>query len=138
VTAGLTGLAPNTTYHYRLVAANSGGTSYGADLTLTTAAASAPVKGSGGGVFKDILVPSVVKRGSRVTVGLTLKKKGRVSFEIRKGGRSLSKTTFPPETGKVRLKFKAPSKPTNYRLIISVKTGRGKPKSVNTIFTVTR
>jgi hypothetical protein len=78
----------------------------------------------------------VVKRGSRVTVGLTLKKKGRVSFEIRKGGRSLSKTTFPPEIGKVRLKFKAPPKPGFYRLIISVKPVRGLFRRVNTIFTV--
>ena len=33
------GLAPSTTYHYRLVASNAGGTSYGADQALTTASA---------------------------------------------------------------------------------------------------
>ena len=32
----LTGLAPDTTYHYRLVASNSGGTSYGSDMSFTT------------------------------------------------------------------------------------------------------
>jgi phosphodiesterase/alkaline phosphatase D-like protein len=36
VTAGLQGLAPGTTYHYRLVAASSFGTTYGADQTFTT------------------------------------------------------------------------------------------------------
>ena len=38
VDAALTGLAPNTVYHYRLVAANPSGTDIGADLTFTTPA----------------------------------------------------------------------------------------------------
>ncbi|MFO1485837.1 MAG: Ig-like domain-containing protein [Verrucomicrobiaceae bacterium] len=41
LSAGITGLAANTTYHFRLVANNSatflGGTSYGSDMTFTTA-----------------------------------------------------------------------------------------------------
>ncbi|MFN4004804.1 MAG: DUF6701 domain-containing protein [Hylemonella sp.] len=36
VSAGLTGLLPGTTYHYRVVATSSAGTSYGADATFTT------------------------------------------------------------------------------------------------------
>jgi len=36
VTAPLTGLSPNTTYHYRIVATNAGGTNNGSDGTLTT------------------------------------------------------------------------------------------------------
>jgi hypothetical protein len=36
----LPGLSPATTYHYRLVAQNSAGTTYGYDYTLTTASAS--------------------------------------------------------------------------------------------------
>jgi hypothetical protein len=36
-TAGLTGLAPATKYHFRLVATNSGGTTLGADKSFTTA-----------------------------------------------------------------------------------------------------
>ena len=35
-------LAPATTYHFRIVASNSGGTSYGADATLTTASLPQP------------------------------------------------------------------------------------------------
>jgi hypothetical protein len=35
--AALAGLAPNTTYHYRLVAQNGDGTTYGYDYTLATA-----------------------------------------------------------------------------------------------------
>ncbi len=36
VSAGITGLAENTTYHFRLVAANSGGSYTGSDETFTT------------------------------------------------------------------------------------------------------
>ena len=36
VSASITGLPANTGYHFRLVATNGGGTSYGADATLTT------------------------------------------------------------------------------------------------------
>lgn len=41
VTANLTGLAQNTTYHFRLVACSIAGTSYGTDQTFATAAATA-------------------------------------------------------------------------------------------------
>jgi hypothetical protein len=37
VSAGVTGLAPATTYHFRLVATNPSGTAAGADMTFTTA-----------------------------------------------------------------------------------------------------
>jgi len=35
------GLSPNTTYHYRIVASNSGGTTYGNDMPFTTSTAQA-------------------------------------------------------------------------------------------------
>jgi hypothetical protein len=37
VSAWMVGLSPNTTYHYQVVATNSAGSGYSADLTLTTA-----------------------------------------------------------------------------------------------------
>jgi len=40
-TAAVTGLAPSTTYHYRLTATNASGTSEGADQTFTTPSVSA-------------------------------------------------------------------------------------------------
>src|SRR5207249_3985955 len=46
VSAPLAGLTPGTTYHYRLVATSSAGTSRGADGIFTTAAPPAAVTGS--------------------------------------------------------------------------------------------
>jgi hypothetical protein len=44
VSANISGLSANTTYHFRIVATNSAGTSYGADRTFTTLSATgAPV-----------------------------------------------------------------------------------------------
>ncbi len=45
VSASISGLAAGATYHYRLVASNSSGTSYGDTLTFTTAAAKLPGEG---------------------------------------------------------------------------------------------
>jgi hypothetical protein len=43
VTVGLQNLAPNSTYHYRMVAINSDGRTYGADRTFTTPAYGNPI-----------------------------------------------------------------------------------------------
>jgi len=48
VHADIYGLTPNTTYHYQLVAQNTGGTSYGADQTLATTSSEAVVLGHEG------------------------------------------------------------------------------------------
>ena len=46
VSGALTGLSPSTTYHYRLVAANVGGTTRGGDGIFTTPSAPSAVTGS--------------------------------------------------------------------------------------------
>jgi hypothetical protein len=49
VVATVTGLEPNTTYHFRLVASNSDGTAHGTDVTFTTSAdLTAPAPGDAG------------------------------------------------------------------------------------------
>ncbi len=55
-TAGLAGLAANTTYYVRAYAVNGGGTSYGNQVSFTTLAASAPVltTRSVGGISSDL------------------------------------------------------------------------------------
>ncbi len=45
VSAVVTGLAPNSTYYYRIAATNAGGTSYGSQQTFTTAAPELPEVG---------------------------------------------------------------------------------------------
>ena len=42
ITANISGLTANTTYHFRIVAHNGGGTSFGADRTFTTLTATGP------------------------------------------------------------------------------------------------
>lgn len=42
VSAAVTGLAPSTPYHFRMVATSAGGTSNGTDMTFTTTATGAP------------------------------------------------------------------------------------------------
>lgn len=42
VKTDVSGLAPSTTYHYRIAATNTDGTTYGDDMTFTTPAATAP------------------------------------------------------------------------------------------------
>jgi len=52
----LASLAPSTTYHYRLVASNASGTSYGYDFTLTTPAAASTKT-----ITKIVAKPKVTK-----------------------------------------------------------------------------
>ena len=64
VSATVTGLAPSTTYHFRLVATNASGTATGADKQFTTMAAGAP-PASG---VTIAATPPVVTFGNPVTI----------------------------------------------------------------------
>ena len=55
VNAGISGLVANTTYHFRLVAINSAGTTYGSDRTLTTL-----VTETGNMVTSDLWIRAVI------------------------------------------------------------------------------
>jgi len=48
VSKAISGLAPNTTYHFRVVANSIGGTTYGADLTFTTSTLVITISGNAG------------------------------------------------------------------------------------------
>lgn len=56
VDASFFGLDPDTTYHYQVVAQNAGGTSFGADQTLTTTSSQATVLGHEGFVSPGWIV----------------------------------------------------------------------------------
>lgn len=100
--ASLTGLAPNTTYHYRLVVQNADGIAFGADATfLTPSNAAAPRRlrrpnvaaaGLPGGCVRrafTVRVRASVASGTRLKAvrvtldGRTLKRSTRRSFTVR-------------------------------------------------------
>lgn len=73
ISADITGLSPDTTYHYRVVATNSLGTTYGADKTFTTPADPPVITTSGG--------PSQFIEGTPIAVdnGITLTSSSSIS-----------------------------------------------------------
>jgi uncharacterized protein (TIGR02145 family) len=69
VNAILTGLTQGTTYHFRIKAVNSAGTSYGYDLPFTTTNASTPVTDIDGNIYTTVIIGSQVwmKEGLKTT-----------------------------------------------------------------------
>ena len=76
VSASLTGLVTNTTYHFRIVATNPGGTSYGADQTLMTLAGQGGVLGS-----QEQKTPPI-PNAELASTSLTASSSGTVSVKI--------------------------------------------------------
>jgi hypothetical protein len=72
VSASVSGLATNTTYHFRIVATNSGGTSYGSDNSFTTLPPPSPAHWfkSGTKLKQGTSVP-VIYWGTAVNVSLS-------------------------------------------------------------------
>ncbi len=64
VSASVAGLAPSTTYHFRLIATNASGSAIGADAQFTTPAAGAPPAGA----LTIAATPSIVTIGKPVTI----------------------------------------------------------------------
>jgi len=78
VSAGISGLAPTTTYHFRLVARNPSGTVTGADATFTTGQPGVTIAAA----------PRVVRFGRQVTISGTVLGNPGVKVE-------LQQTPFP-------------------------------------------
>ncbi len=74
------GLLPGTTYHYRLVAINGGGTSYGQDMTFTTGSYTVEPVGEPVAI-RTLLVPS---ESGRVVTSNKAKKKKKVRASRRR------------------------------------------------------
>jgi hypothetical protein len=104
--AALSGLTPGTTYHYRLVATNAGGTIPGADMTLTTlpAAGGGGTGGKGphfvGGLKLAHASFAAAKRkpplGTKVTYTLTTAATVRFTVERAASGRRSGKRCVKP------------------------------------------
>ncbi len=70
VTAALSGLDPGVTYHYRVVASSTNGTTPGADQTFTTAAPPVPTTGIASGITSNSasVAGTVNAKGASTTV----------------------------------------------------------------------
>jgi len=118
VSAGLTGLEPGTTYHYRLVATNSDGTTDGADQTLTTSAATTAVStGAASGVSEvsATLKGAVDTGGLATTWHFDYGKSSSYGSSTPSGSLSASATT----TVSALLKNLKPGTTYHYRLVAS-------------------
>jgi len=73
--ADLTGLAPSTTYHFRIVATNNSGTDFGNDATFTTPPA-------GPGAVSITAAPPIVRFGNKVTISGQVAGRPNVRVEL--------------------------------------------------------
>ena len=115
--ATLDGLAAGTRYHYRLVASNASGTSYGADATLITAAAASPSPTSPAPLVTPVaglltaklaLARATINRRDRVLdvlAPVTSLASGRVRVELHAAGRRY-RFTAPVDSQDGRIGFR--------------------------------
>jgi hypothetical protein len=102
----VTGLEPNTTYHFRLRATNADGTTLGGDRAFKTSAVppARPRKANLAGVKKTIRVGR--NRRFRIRFRATPGLKGTARFRSVKKVRVPRKTFTVPASGKVTLRFR--------------------------------
>jgi subtilisin family serine protease len=139
VSLPVAGMAPGTTYHYRLVTIRDGSELYGPDRTFTTAAVPTPppppgvtpvVPGQPTPTLKDVKV-SCKRSGSgrKRTVTCTLKQASAVrslSARLTKSKRLYAKASGkPPRSGRVRLKIVRRLKAGHYRLTLTMRDAKG-------------
>jgi hypothetical protein len=105
VAAGLSGLAPGTAYHYRLVASNAAGTTYGADQAFTTPAA--PVSAFGPPVANTFAptttkptTPKPLTRAQKLSKALKACKKDKSKAKRAKCAKEARKKYAPPKKKK--------------------------------------
>lgn len=135
VSANLTGLAPHTTYHYRLVALNAGGQSTdpnvpthpgpgGLDATFTTAALTTPPPAEA--IFVLQVKPAIVKRNHRITISYRLREAGKSTITIiNSRGTTVKTLTRLDHAGKVSHPMTAPNKRGTYEVVVTVTPTNG-------------
>jgi hypothetical protein len=120
----VTGLKPNTTYHFRVRATNTSGTALGVDRTFKTRPAR-PRKANLAGVKKTIRV----KRNRRFRISFRAGRGLKGTARFRGARRTLARKSFKvPRSGRVRLTLRLSRK--NFRLL-------KRRRSIKTKLTVT-
>ena len=145
VSAALTGLKPNTTYHYRVVATNASGTTNGADATFKTKniptrltvgkvkvkgiTASVPLScaGNPGVKCKGTLTETIKVKAKHKKKTVTV---GKASFSISAAGKKTVKVTLNSKGRKALAK----SKSHKLRATLTVKLGSKKVASRTVTF----
>jgi hypothetical protein len=111
VDADITGLAPSTTYNYRLVASNPSGTVFGANRTFTTPAAGAP----GANAVTIAATPRTVTFGRPTTISGQVTGSGNGGVEV-----TLEENPHPFTGGFKATNVKATTNPNgNYSLAVT-------------------
>jgi thermitase len=129
------GLAPSTTYHYRLVTIRDGVSLPGADRTFTTAPAPAPANPVTPSIPRVLTLRDVkvsCKRsgsGRRRTVACTLRQAAavhRLSARLTLRGRLYARASGkPPQTGRLKLKPVRRLRGGRYRLTLTLRDAKG-------------
>jgi len=106
---GVTGLTGNTTYHYRIVASNSSGTSQGADRTFTVGwVVQAPVSLGTTGYFEDVSCSSATE-----CTAVGTKEEGATAFVQRWNGTEWTSQTPAKPAEAVKTAFEGVSCPSS-------------------------
>jgi hypothetical protein len=119
----LTGLSAGTTYHYRLVATNELGTTYGPDHTFTTAAATPPAVSTGAAL--EVTPTGIVLTGSVGTEELQTSYEFEVGTDTSYGGAKLfgNAGASGTEVVSASLQYLIPGTTYHYRLIATNEDG---------------
>lgn len=128
VSADVTGLTASTTYHFRIVATSTSGTSSGADLTFTTAAT-----GTGGPSKNSVsisAIPPTITWGHTANIAGSVTGPGKAGqtvtleanpYPYTAGFKPTGATTTTSSSGAYSLTVR-PRRNTRYEVIVSTKT----------------
>src|SRR3954447_6773175 len=130
VSSALSGLAPGTTYHYRLVTIRGGARLAGADRTFTTGPPPVTPSTPSTLTLKDVVVRCArTGHGRRRTVRCRLRRASavrRLSARLTKSGRLYARVTGrPPSTGRVTLKLVRRLSRGRYRVTMTLRDAKG-------------
>jgi hypothetical protein len=124
VAGTLTGLAPATTYHYRLVLTSPFGTFAGADRTLTTAHGAAPAAVTGGSSAIGTSSATVSGKAQNETESYLFEYGPTAAYGLQTPSQSLGATVDEQQVA-ATLTGLSPGTTYHYRLVTSNRFGRG-------------